>query len=100
MGRVTNVFCNSLIDGNINIRWFCNGRLNFASKDPEMLNLMKEAGCVFINYGIESMDNKCLKLMHKNLTTEMIVKGIENTIAAGICPGLNIIFDNLGRIVQ
>ncbi|MBC3888247.1 radical SAM protein [Acetobacterium paludosum] len=88
-------FCNGLIDENVDIHWSCNGRLNFASKDLEMLKLMKKAGCVFINYGIESMDNNCLKLMHKNLTTEMIIKGIENTELAGISPGLNIIFGNL-----
>lgn len=88
-------FCNALIESNVNIHWSCNGRLNFASKDLEMLKLMKEAGCVFINYGIESMDNHCLKLMHKNLTTEKIEKGIKNTEFAGISPGLNIIFGNL-----
>lgn len=90
-------FCNALIVGDVDIHWSCNGRLNFACKDQEMLKLMKKAGCVFINYGIESMDNQCLKLMHKNLTTEMIIKGIENTREAGISPGLNIIFGNLGE---
>lgn len=90
-------FCKALIHQNVNIHWSCNGRLNFASKDIEMLNLMKEAGCVFINYGIDSMDDDCLRLMHKNLTTKMIVSGIENTLKAGISPGLNIIFGNLGE---
>lgn len=90
-------FCEALLKHDVNITWSCNGRLNYASKDLEMLKLMKKAGCVFINYGIESMDNECLRLMHKNLTTEMIVKGIENTIEAQISPGLNIIFGNLGE---
>jgi radical SAM superfamily enzyme YgiQ (UPF0313 family) len=88
-------FCEAIIENDLNITWSCNGRLNYAYKDLEMLKLMKKAGCVFINYGIESMDDHCLKLMHKNLTTEMIIKGIENTIEAGISPGLNIIFGNL-----
>lgn len=90
-------FCRALIDSEVNIKWYCNGRLNYASKDLDMLYLMKEAGCVFINYGIESMDDECLRLMNKNLTTEMIIKGIENTEKAGISPGLNIIFGNLGE---
>lgn len=90
-------FCKTLIDKNIKVRWTCSGRLNFASKDLKMLKLMKRAGCVFINYGIESMDDRCLRLMHKNLNTDMIVKGIENTIEAGISPGLNIIFGNIGE---
>ncbi|MDK2961319.1 MAG: hypothetical protein PWP20_445 [Eubacteriaceae bacterium] len=90
-------FCEALIENNINVSWSCNGRLNYAHKDLAVLKLMKKAGCVFINYGIESMDDECLKLMHKNLTTEMIIKGIENTLEAGISPGLNIIFGNLGE---
>ena len=62
-----------------------------------MLQLMRKAGCVFINYGIESMDNEALKRMNKNLTTDMIIQGIENTLSCGISPGLNIIFGNLGE---
>ncbi|WKY45543.1 radical SAM protein [Eubacteriaceae bacterium ES2] len=90
-------FCEAILENDLNITWSCNGRLNYAYKDIDMLHLMKKAGCVFINYGIESMDDQCLKFMHKNLTTEMIVKGIENTIESGISPGLNIIFGNLGE---
>ncbi len=89
--------CNRFIEEDLKIRWLCNGRLNFASKDIEMLRLMKKAGCVFINYGIESMDNAALKNMNKALTTEMIIKGIENTLEAEISPGLNIIFGNIGE---
>lgn len=90
-------FCNMMIDKAVNVKWSCCGRLNYASRDKEMLRLMKKAGCVFVNYGIESMDNEALKRMNKNLTTEMVVKGVENTLEAGISPGLNIIFGNLGE---
>ena len=86
--------CESFIRTNLNIRWSCNGRLNYAK--PEVLKLMKEAGCVFINYGIESMDNQVLKNMKKGLTSELIIKGIEATLAAGISPGFNVIFGNIG----
>jgi radical SAM superfamily enzyme YgiQ (UPF0313 family) len=58
---------------------------------------MKRAGCVFINYGIEAMDNQILKNMNKALTTDIIIRGIEATLAAGISPGLNIIFGNIGE---
>ncbi len=91
----TTEFCEKLIDANLGMKWDCNGRLNFAK--PEVLELMKKAGCVFINYGIESMDEDALKRMNKNLTTKQIIEGIENTLAAGISPGYNIIFGNLGE---
>lgn len=93
-------FCEMMIERKVNVKWNCSGRLNYASKDKGMLELMKQAGCVFINYGIESMDNEALKRMNKNLTTDMIVRGVENTLDAGISPGLNIIFGNLGETRQ
>ncbi len=86
--------CEDFIREDLNIKWDCNGRLNFAV--PEVLNIMKKAGCVFINYGIEAMDNGVLKNMRKNLTTEQVIKGIEATLKAGISPGYNIIFGNVG----
>lgn len=86
--------CEDLIRAKLNIKWECNGRLNYAK--PDVLKLMKESGCVFINYGIEAMDNQVLKDMKKGLTTEQITKGIEATFAAGISSGFNIIFGNIG----
>ena len=52
---------------------------------------------MFINYGIESMDDQILKNMNKGLTTKQIIAGIEATLAAGISPGFNIIFGNIGE---
>ncbi len=88
-------FCNDLIKTDLKIKWDCNGRLNYAT--PEVLNLMKKSGCVFINYGIESYDDEMLKKINKALTTDQIKKGIEATLEAGISPGYNIIFGNIGE---
>lgn len=85
--------CQAFIDAKLNVKWDCNGRLNYA--DVEVLEKMKEAGCVFINYGIESLDNATLKVMHKALTKDIIVRGIENTLKVGISPGLNLIYGNI-----
>jgi radical SAM superfamily enzyme YgiQ (UPF0313 family) len=87
--------CNDFIKYKIDIKWDCNGRLNYARKD--VLEMMKKAGCVFINYGIEAMDDQILKNMNKALTTRQIVKGIEATLEVGISPGFNIIFGNIGE---
>ncbi|ONI46613.1 B12-binding domain-containing radical SAM protein, partial [Candidatus Epulonipiscium fishelsonii] len=88
-------FCEKVIEANLNIKWDCNGRLNYA--DIPTLTLMKKAGCVFINYGIESLDNATLKVMNKALTKDIIIKGIENTLSVGISPGLNIIYGNINE---
>ncbi|MCM1232446.1 MAG: radical SAM protein [Ruminococcus flavefaciens] len=96
----TKEIAQAIIDNKLDIKFWCNGRLNYACKDTEMLQMLKEAGCVFINYGIESMDDGALKRMRKNLTTDMVIAGIENTLKTGISPGLNIIFGNLDENME
>lgn len=90
----TQELCKAFIDADLNIRWSCSGRLNYAT--PDVLKLMKKSGCVFINYGIECIDDTVLKNMNKNLTINQITKGIEATLAEDISPGFNIIFGNIG----
>jgi len=85
----------AIMDAGLNIKWYCNGRLNYVTE--EAIKIMKEAGCVYINYGIECFDNRILKNMNKQLTTNQITKGIEITLSGGISPGLNIIFGNIGE---
>lgn len=87
--------CEAFLNAGLKFKWSCNGRLNYAGSD--VLKLMKRAGCVYCNYGIEAFDDKALKVMNKALTTKQIVKGIKATLEAGISPGLNIIFGNIGE---
>jgi radical SAM superfamily enzyme YgiQ (UPF0313 family) len=87
--------CEGILKSGVKFKWGCNGRLNFAK--PKVLDLMKKAGCVFINYGIESLDQNALKIMKKGLTIKMIHDGVQNTLDSCISPGLNIIFGNIGE---
>jgi len=79
----------------LQVVWSCNARLNFAT--PEILKLMREAGCVFNNYGIESFDNEIMKVMKKGLNTKITEEGVKNTFESGIKPGLNMIWGNIGE---
>lgn len=90
--------CKRMIDADLNMTWGCNGRLNYA--DKELLKLMRQAGCTFINYGIESIDDNALRIMGKGLTVKQITEGVENTLYAGISPGLNIIFGNISETAE
>lgn len=91
--RVTQL-CERLLREKIKIQFDCNGRLNTAK--PDVIRLMKKAGCVYINYGIESLDQNVLNLMNKHQTVEEIIGGIKATVDAGINPGFNILFNNIG----
>ena len=87
--------CEAFIKADLGIKWDCNGRLNYAI--PEVLDIMKQSGCVFINYGIEALDDQILKNMKKGLRTNQVIKGIKATLSAGISPGYNVIFGNIGE---
>lgn len=76
------------------IKWDCNGRLNYA--DPEVLKTMKRSGCNYVNYGVEALDDDVLRAMNKRLDVDTITRGVEATIAAGLTPGLNIMWGNPG----
>ena len=91
----TESLCKAILKARLNIKWWCNGRLNYAK--GSLLRLMKKAGCVFINYGIESFDDIALKNMNKILNSKQIVSGVEATLEVGISPGLNIIWGNIGE---
>ena len=91
----TTELCESFIRSGLKFRWWCCGRLNYAT--PKLLALMKRAGCVFVNYGIESVNDFALRNMNKALTVKQIIAGVEATQAAGISAGLNIIFGNIGE---
>ncbi len=77
-------FCNKLIEEKIDLAWSCAGRVDMIN--PEMLALMKKAGCWQIWYGVESGSDSVLKAIRKNTGIEKISKAIINTKKAGISP--------------
>jgi radical SAM superfamily enzyme YgiQ (UPF0313 family) len=93
-GNRIDEICKMISGLRFNINWGCNGRLNIVNE--YMLREMEKSGCVFINYGIESMDNTVLKNMNKRLTKNQITKGIEATLKTNINPGFNFIWGNIG----
>ncbi len=67
-------FCQLLIDEKVDITWSCLGRADRVN--PELLRLMKRAGCWSIAYGIESGDEGILKAVAKRLTIEQIEQAV------------------------
>ena len=76
------------------VKWDCSGRLNFAK--PKTLRLMKRAGCEYVNYGCEAMDDQVLRNLNKGLTVRRIREGVKATLEAGLSPGLNFIWGSPG----
>lgn len=74
--------CKLLINKKIDISWVCNSRVD--TVDEEMLQLMKNAGCWMISYGIESGCQKILNISKKKNTVEQSKKAVELTKNAGM----------------
>jgi anaerobic magnesium-protoporphyrin IX monomethyl ester cyclase len=68
----------------LGITWTCQGRINHV--DREILTAMKEAGCIEIGYGVESISQSILDAMNKRMNAEDVVPVIELTREIGIKP--------------
>jgi anaerobic magnesium-protoporphyrin IX monomethyl ester cyclase len=75
-------FCKLLINSGLRIKWYCNGRVNLMSQ--ELIDAMKESGCVGIAYGIESGSQEILDSVKKGITIDQITKVVGMTKKAGI----------------
>lgn len=64
------------------INWSCLGRVN--TVDKEMLEAMKDAGCDWISYGIESGDDEMLVRMKRGVTADECLEAMNLTRSAGI----------------
>lgn len=58
-------FCDKVMARGLNFKWHCNGRANITN-DERLLKKMKAAGCIKVNYGIESGSQRILDTMDKN----------------------------------
>lgn len=81
------------------IKYYCQARVELA-KDREILKMLAESGCKILNLGLESLDQNVLDLMGKRTKVEDNIEAVENTIAAGIHPGLNFIWANPGDTLE
>ena len=75
-------FCNTIIERQLNITWICLVRIN--TIDAELLSVMKKAGCVEIQIGIESGNDRILKHINKNITLDQIHQKIPIIRQSGI----------------
>ena len=75
-------FCEMLIDEGLDITWESTGKPGFINLD--ILDLMKESGCVFVSNGFESGSDKILKSMRKKTTVKKAKETIRMYRQAGI----------------
>ena len=67
--------CNALKP--LGLKWGCQTRVNLISE--ELLGIMSHAGCIQIDFGIESASRRILKSIKKGQTPEQIKKALDLT---------------------
>ena len=75
-------FAELLLKRRLGITFNCIGRSDHL--DPELLRLMKRAGCWMINIGIESGDEGLIQQHRKNAEQARVIEAIQMIRAAGI----------------
>ena len=74
--------CEGMIREGLAFRWTCNSRVDYV--DPELLTLMKRAGCWLISWGIESASDDILRHVHKGTDQTKIERALRWSHEAGI----------------
>jgi len=75
-------FCDRLKKENLKIKWGCQCRVNTINE--EVLTAMKNAGCVQLDFGVESGSEKVLKALKKGTTPDMIRNAFKLTKKVGL----------------
>ena len=75
-------FCDEVMARKLKLEWSANSRVD--TIDAAMLGKMKETGCSFICYGVESGNQKILDGTRKKITREKIIEAVRLTKEAGI----------------
>jgi radical SAM superfamily enzyme YgiQ (UPF0313 family) len=76
--------CHGLLERNLPVTWSMMTRID--GVDEELLRLAAQAGCVRVDYGVESGSAGTLRRIRKPHTLEMVRKVIPMTKALGISP--------------
>ena len=87
--------CETIINEKLPFTWSCCARADFLH--PDMMDLMKKAGCWMIEVGIESGSQRIIDSMRKNVTKERIAECVNSIQKAGMVSKGNFIFGNPGE---
>ncbi len=83
--------CRALIRERLDLQWFCFARVN-CGRDTELMELMREAGCIHINLGVETGDPDVLKSIKKGTTLNLARTTFKKCRELGIKTSAGFIF--------
>lgn len=88
-------FCREMIRRRLGVTWECSARVNPAS--AETFRLMREAGCVYVGFGVESGSEAVLARIGKKITRRQICRAFRLATDAGLRTGAFLMVGNPGE---
>lgn len=88
-------FCEKLKGAKIDLIWVAQSRVN--QIDEDMLSAMKDAGCIQIDFGVESASPKCLVEIDKRIKVEDSYKAFDLCQKVGIRTYANMLINIPGE---
>ncbi len=93
-----NALCDEIAYRKLSFPWECEIRVG--TVDKEMLEKMKQAGCYYVNFGIESASQRVLTLMRKGFTIEQAEELLELCTRVGIKTKIFFSFGHIGETMD
>jgi len=78
--------CNRIIEEKIHLKWGAQCTVNIGD-DEEVLELLYQAGCRMIFLGLETLDNKNMTQMNKEMNADLYARQVKGLHHAGIQTG-------------
>ncbi len=88
-------FCDALMKEALGVDWSCQTRVNVVT--PELLRKMKQAGCVQVDFGIESGSDRILKIIEKGTSTAQVRNAFRLAKEAGLRTYGSVLIGNPGE---
>ncbi len=83
--------CQMILESGMKFRWNCANGIRADRVDEELLRLMKDAGCEFVAYGLETGNPEMLKIIKKAITLEKATETFHLTKRIGLKFAVNFI---------
>jgi len=90
--------CAEIKNRNLRFPWECEIRVNGMSRD--LLRTMKDAGCYYVDFGVESASPAVLKSMHKGITLSQVENVFHWTKELGILTKAFFTFGHIGETLE
>ncbi len=88
-------FCELMIKNKVNLVWGCSSKVN--TVNYESLKIMKEAGCIQIDFGVEKASDEQMKLLKKGTKVREVKEAFKHCHELGIRSFANMLINTPGE---